>query len=456
MSQSKASALRILVVDDDEALGRSLQIQLEEHGHAVTTCMNGRDALRLVGDGGAFDLLFLDLRLPDQSGLRVLKTLQGLSSPPDTVMITGVQDMKSMIEAIQVGAFDYVRKPLALEDVLVAVEKCIQRRSRRGHSGRRDLVRIDVESDQPHEIVGQDRKILDLLKQVGLLSRSKVTVLIQGESGTGKDLVARAIHNASSPSQPFIAINSAAIVPTLLESELFGHERGAFTGADTRKIGRLEQAGNGTVFLDEIGDMPMELQAKLLRTLQDRCFERVGGNQSIPFEARVLAASHRDLDAMVADKEFREDLLYRLSVARLQVPPLRDRPGDVRPLAIHLLHRIRRRLESPVLAIAESALQTLEGHAWPGNVRELENALTRAVAVARTDVIEAVDLPDVHRPATPNSAPHESPLRKLSEVERDHVKAVLDHLEWNITRSAQALDISPTTLRKKIADYGLR
>lgn len=446
--------IRILVVDDDRAICRSLQIQLEEQGHEVATCTTGAEALLLAAQS-QFDMIFLDLRLPDRSGLKVLHELLVESDAPDVVMITGVQDMMAMIEAIQVGAIDYVRKPLAIEDVLLAVEKVKTRRQRgRPETPRLDLVKIEAEPDRPFEIVGKDRQVLELLKQVGLLSRSKVTVLIQGESGSGKELVARAIHNASTPTLPFVAINSAAVVPTLLESELFGHEKGAFTGADRRKIGKLEQAGGGTAFFDEIGDMPLELQAKLLRAIQERTFERVGGTDTVKCEARILAASHQDLDGMVAKNLFRGDLLYRLSVARLHIPPLRERRGDIRLLSLHLLDRIRRRLGSSVEAVSEQVLRALDEHAWPGNVRELENVLTRSVALSRSPVVEDVEFSPGHAEA-PGPGASEG-VKKLWEAERDHVLAALTHTGWNITRSAELLEISPTTLRKKIVDYGLR
>tara|TARA_R110002096_G_scaffold34448_11_gene98389 strand:+ start:2818 stop:4161 length:1344 start_codon:yes stop_codon:yes gene_type:complete len=446
--------IRILVVDDDVAICRSLQIQLEEHGHKVSTCTSGTEGLLQI-DKKTFDMVLLDLRLPDQSGLRVLREILSREAPPNVVMITGVQDMMAMIEAIQIGALDYVRKPLALEDVLVAVEKVKKLREQRlPKQSSIPPVPIDSVPDQPYEIVGKDRQIMELLKEVGLLSRSRVSVLIRGESGTGKELVARAIHNASSPEQPFVAINSAAIVPTLLESELFGHEKGSFTGADHRKTGKLEQAATGTVFLDEIGDMPLDLQAKLLRAVQERSFERVGGNATVQLEARIITASHRDLDAMVAKEQFRGDLLYRLSVARLLIPPLRERRGDIRALALRLLDRIRKRLDSKVVAIREESLKKLEAHAWPGNVRELENVLTRSVALARDEVIQDIDVSAATTQPAP--APDARPIRKLWEVEKDHVLAALIHTGWNITRTAELLEISPTTLRKKIVDYRLR
>lgn len=445
--------IRILVVDDDRAICRSLQIQLEEQGHEVATCPTGGEGLMLVGQH-RFDMVFLDLRLPDRSGLKVLREMLVAKDVPDVVMITGVQDMMAMIEAIQLGALDYVRKPLSIEDVLLAVEKVKARRQKEPETPRADLVKLEAEPDRPLEIVGKDRQILELLKQVGLLSRSKVTVLIQGESGSGKELVARAIHNASTPNLPFVAINSAAVVSTLLESELFGHEKGSFTGADRKKIGKLEQAGGGTVFLDEIGDMPLELQAKVLRAIQERIFERVGGTESVKLEARILAASHQDLDGMVAKNLFRGDLLYRLSVARLQIPPLRERRGDIRLLSLYLLDRIRRRLGSNVEAVSERFLQMLSQHDWPGNVRELENVLTRAVALSRSSVIEDVALALGHSEATVPDT--KDGVKKLWEVERDHVLAALKYTAWNITHTAELLGISPTTLRKKILDYRLR
>lgn len=484
---------RILVIDDDRALCRSFQIQLDAEGHETRWADAGNTGLELAAEWTP-DLVFLDLMLPDCSGLDVLRGLvEKLPSLP-VVMITGVQDMKSTIEAMRLGAFDYIRKPIGQDDVLLAVEKA---RHFRSAGAAADARVADVAAGDPgalvagevpaREIIGRDSKILTVLKQIGLLSRSEVTVLIEGESGTGKELVARALHDAACPGKPFVAINCSSIVSTLPESELFGHERGAFTGAEKRKIGKLEYAREGTVFLDEIGDMALELQSKLLRVLQEREFERVGGVESLPFKARVVAATNHDLEAMVLEGRFRKDLFFRLAVARIHVPPLRERRGDIPLLVDHLIRRIARRIHSRVESVEEAAMRRLAEYGWPGNVRELENVLTRAIALARTPVLTMDDLafspgpegshalestpalersaavPEASRqrpaeggaqPREPENVPGE--VLSLREAERRHVRKVLAAAGWNITRAARLLEISPTTLRKKISDYGLQ
>jgi two-component system response regulator AtoC len=441
---------RILVIDDDQALCRSLQIQLAAHDHQVQYAHRASDGLELVS---AFvpDLVLLDLGLPDGSGLGVLPGIRERSTAP-VAMITGRQDMKSTIEAMRHGAFDYLRKPFVLDDVLLLLEKA--RRAATSAQPGDAAVSAAIVSEESHEIIGSDPRIQELIKEIGLLSRSPVTVLIEGESGTGKELVARALHNAGAPGQPFVAINCSAVVATLLESELFGHERGAFTGADSRKLGKLELAGQGTLFLDEIGDMDVALQAKLLRVLQERTFERVGGVKSIPFRARVVAATHRDLRRMAAEGDFREDLLFRLAVSRLSVPPVRERRGDIRILVQHLLGRIARELHRPVRGAEESAIAKLQSYDWPGNVRELENVLTRAVALSRGTVLRADEL-ELTLGARSEVKHEPGEVVPLQEAERRHVQQALVACAWNITQTARALQISPTTLRKKIADYGL-
>lgn len=442
---------RIVIIDDDLALCRSLQIQLDEQGHTVTFAGRGKEGVELAKTS-APDLVLLDLALPDGSGLGFLKQLVDSTEIP-VAMITGQQDMKATIEAMRAGAFDYLRKPFELEEVLLLLEKL----NRLGRTAWKTGTETDAEPaiERRHEIIGADRNMVQLIKDIGLLSRSRVTVLIEGESGTGKELVARALHEATAPGEPFVAINCSAVVPTLLESELFGHEKGAFTGADRAKTGKLALAGQGTFFLDEIGDMTLELQAKLLRVIQEREFERVGGLQPIPFHARVIAATHRDLKEAVADGTFREDLLYRLAVARLRVPPLRERRGDIRLLVQHLLARIARELDRQVSSVDQAALQKLEAHDWPGNVRELENVLMHAVALSRHDVLIADDLEfsfaDTERPAPATGA-----IIPLKDAEKKHVERALLAHDWNITQAAKALEISPTTLRKKIGDYAIK
>jgi two-component system response regulator AtoC len=306
----------------------------------------------------------------------------------------------------------------------------------------------------PYEIIGAHPSIIEVLKQVALVADSHVPVLIQGETGTGKELVARALHNACSPSAPFIAVNCSAVVATLLESELFGHAKGAFTGADSNKIGKLEAAGNGTIFFDEIGDMSYDLQAKLLRVLQEKEFERVGSTNPIAFHARVVAATHRDLQLLVAGNEFREDLYYRLAVSTIRVPSLRDRRTDIPALVQSILERITQELHKDIDGFEEGALQCFMGYDWPGNIRELSNVVTRAILLARTPVIsKEVALVSMGQ-VQPASVFSEG-IKPLRDAERDYVLKALISTGWNIMRTAALLDISRVTLRKKIEDYGL-
>jgi two-component system response regulator AtoC len=445
---------RILIIDDDKALARSLEIHLSGEGHET------RNAHTLAGGWKLFverpdDIVFLDLKLPDGDSRDLLHRIREHSPRSAVIMITGHQDMQATIDAIRAGAFDYIRKPLDLDQILGAVAKVEVH-------GKKDrdapaLPAIPEEAPKPREIVGRSPGIVGILKQIAILSQSRVTVLIEGETGTGKELVARALHEASETPGPFVAVNCGGIVPTLLESELFGHEKGSFTGASARKVGKLELAGTGTIFFDEVGDLPLDLQAKVLRALQESEFERVGGTQTLPLRARVLAATHRDLDQGVAEGTFRQDLFYRLAVARIRIPSLRERPEDVPLIAEFLLRRIGRQLGRPTANLTPQAMKKLQAHTWPGNVRELENVLTRSVALLRDGVVDREDLAILA--AGPRRSPDGSPdgrILPLRDMERDYIRDVLDRLGWNITQTAEALQISPTTLRKKIKDHGLK
>ncbi len=441
--------MKAVIIDDDQALCRSLQIHLDREGHEARVAHTAADGLALL-DAERPDVAFIDLKLPDQTGLEILRALQERQPTCLGVMITGTQDTKATIEAVRLGAFDYIRKPLDLDAVMVTLEKALRKRPAKAAQGAEDFGEAN-----PHEIVGADPAIVEVIKQVGRLSQNQVPVLIQGESGTGKELVARALHEAAAPDQPFVAINCSAIVPALMESELFGHVRGAFTGADRDKRGRLEEAGEGVMFFDEIGDMSLALQAKLLRALQERSFERVGSAAPVPLRARVVAATHRDLSALVAEGAFREDLYYRLAVSHIRVPPLRERRGDFPILARHLLAQISRDLNVAITGLEEAAIAQLQTHSWPGNVREMENALTRAALMSRESVLtQGVIAAAMAEPASRGAAAP-TDIKPLSEAERDHIEQALHATNWNITRTAKLLEVSPTTLRKKIGDFGL-
>lgn len=445
--------MRILVVDDDTALCRSLQIQLSLKQHQVRcahTVASGIEEARQFEP----DIVFLDLNLPDQSGLKALPALIALPGEPTVLIMTGESDNNAAVEAMRNGAFDYLRKPLDHDDIFAMVERVGRHRSQQPWE---EVAEDHDRAASQAMMIGAHPKIIELHKKIGLLSRSKVTVLVYGESGTGKELAARILHEASAPGKPFVGINCSAVVPTLLESEFFGHEKGAFTGADRQKTGKLEYAKDGTVFLDEIGDMPLDLQGKLLRVLQEEEFVRVGGLEAIPLRARMVAATHWDLRKLVDDGRFRKDLFYRLSVSALHLPPLRERREDVPLLVDALLEKITAKLHCRRPSVSEAAMQQLLSYDWPGNVRELENVLTRCVALAIDKVITADDLQlfmsAIEEPVcTIDFA--EEPVT-LAEAEKLHVERALASLRWNITQTARKLAISPTTLRKKIADYNI-
>lgn len=442
--------MRIQIIDDDTALCRSLQIQLEREGHEVALSHTGTTGLAEIRNT-APDIVFLDLNMPDITGLDVLRKLEDSPSDAVIIMITGVQDARATIQAIRSGAFDYIRKPLDLDAVLLAVEKATHHiKGRRP----RATATIAQREGSPHEIVGADEKIIGILKSIAVLSENMVPVLIVGESGTGKELVARTLQEAACRDKPFVAVNCSAVVATLLESELFGHEKGAFTGADSARAGKMELAAGGILFLDEIGDMSQDLQAKLLRVLQERAFERVGGAQLKPFTGRIVAATNRNLPQMVAENKFREDLYYRLAVSTIEVPPLRDRRADVPSLANHILARLNRELHKQLMEIEEGALSRLQAYNWPGNVRELVNVLTRAALLSRGPAITETVLLNAMGPSVQATLPTGG-IKTLRQVEKEHVEKALHSTGWNIKRTAELLGITRVTLRKKIDDYQL-
>jgi len=436
----------ILVIDDDKALCRSLELQLRVENYLTKSAYNVADGVDMANSLKP-DLILLDLNLPDKSGLEVLPFF--VENDHTVVIMTGEQNNMLVIEAMRLGAYDYLRKPLDLDGVLSVLQKVMRFINRKQQP--------DVPADCTGqngfrwEMVGKHPKIVEVHKKIGLLSRSRVTVLIHGESGTGKELAAHLLHEASTPGQPFVAVNCSAVVPTLLESEFFGHEKGAFTGADKLKKGKLEHAAEGTVFLDEIGDMPLDLQSKLLRVLQEGEFIRVGGLEPIPFAARIVAATNRDLQIMIQEGAFRKDLFYRLSVSSLILPPLRERISDIPILVNHLMAKISTKMLLPLMNVDHAAMEWLMQYDWPGNIRELENVLTNACAIAKGQTLEVDDL----KILTPPKSVTAERATTLAHAEKVQIEQCLDANNWNITRTAQILDISKTTLRKKITDYSI-
>jgi len=439
----------ILIVDDELIMRESLAGWLERDGHSVKTAPSGEEALKLLRDT-RFDIMLVDIKMEGISGLEVLRQVK--DSDPDVaiVMITAYGSIPTAIEAMKNGAYDYLLKPFDPNELGVLIEKIV----RHQQQTRENLFLKTQHKDRTRfeSIIGQSepmQKIFDLICDV---APTMATVLITGETGTGKGLAAKAIHtNSKRCDGPFVVVNCGAIPEHLMESELFGHQKGAFTDAKETKKGRLEMAHGGTLFLDEIGEIGMRMQIDLLRVLEDGVFYRVGGTQPMEADFRVIAATNRNLEKAIAEGRFREDLFYRLNVVSFEMPPLRARKEDMPLLAEHFLNRFRQETNKQIDKISREALDELMLYDWPGNVRELENAIERAVVVGRERRILPEDLPIFcHEPAggpSPNT---------LMEVEKNHVRNILRQTDWNITHSAKILGIDRTTLYSKIKRYQLQ
>src|SRR3954470_15790241 len=383
-------------------------MHLEERGYEVAVASTGAEGFRLVEETGP-SAIILDMRLPDMSGIDLIPELRKRAVETPVLMITAHHDMATTILAMKAGAFDYIHKPIDIEAFDVALDRALE--VRRLSKGTDYLAVAGSRPFKMDDIVGASPAMHQLFKDVGRVAASRATVLIQGESGTGKELIARVIHSYSAAQKPFIGINCSAIVETLLESELFGHEKGAFTGAVQAKPGKFELAEDGSIFLDEIGELSQSLQAKLLRVLQEREVERVGGVRRIPIKARILAATHRYLEREVKAGRFREDLYQRLKVVTLSLPPLRERPEDIPPLIEHLLMKINQRLHKNLRRVPRDVIEKLQRRPWPGNVRELENVLMRAAVLSQGDVLLEEHL--VSQP--PSSRPPEVPPAQVDD-----------------------------------------
>jgi DNA-binding NtrC family response regulator len=429
----------------------------------VSEATSGADALEQLGRE-VFDLVVADLNMDDLSGLEVLRHIKQTSPDVEVVLMTAYGTIEAAVEAMKLGAFDFITKPFQAEEILLRVRNAVDRRALRREVGR---LRAEVQNASGLDrIVGVSEPIRRLLASVPRVGQTDSTVLITGESGTGKELVARAIHATSRRAQgPFVSVSCAALPEQLLENELFGHVKGAFTGALAARKGLLEEAHGGTFFLDEIGEAPLTIQTKLLRVLEERSIRRLGDNRSWPVDIRIVAATNRDLDVATREKTFREDLLYRLNVIRLHLPPLRERRDDIPLLARHFLALHCRQLSRELEGFAPAALAALQSHAFPGNVRELSNVVEQAVALAAGPLIELEDLPEhiqhrqspVSRATTPPAAPSVGALDDALEgVEQEQIREALRLTGWNISQAATRLGISRNTLRYRMEKYGLR
>jgi DNA-binding NtrC family response regulator len=452
----------VLVVDDEEGVRASIRAILEGTCE-VLEAEDGASALEILR-AHTVDLVMLDQRMPGEPGIEVLPRIKALDPSIVVVLATAVYDVRTAVLAMQRGAYDYVLKPFDVDDILMLTQRVLEKRALE----REVLLLRSALADDPwggqaafEGLVGRNPQMVRIYQLVSQIAETPSTVLITGESGTGKELIARAVHRRSARRErPFVAINVAAIPDTLIESELFGHEKGAFTGAHARKPGKFELAHGGTVFLDEIGSLRLDLQTRLLRVLQEREVERVGGMRPVPVDVRVVAATNVNLRQAVRQRTFREDLFYRLNVVHIEVPPLRDRRDDIPLLVEHFVRRLARECRRDVRAVSAGALETLVRYDWPGNVRELENVIHRAVVLARGPVLQLQDIPlDVALPETGARLAEDTglPLREACEqFERQYVLRVLERVRWNVSRAARLLGVHRNTVLAKLAAWGIQ
>jgi DNA-binding NtrC family response regulator len=445
----------ILVVDDEETMTESLAAWLREDGYTVDTASSGREAIERAR-AREYAIYFVDLKMPGGlDGIETMMEIRKLQKDASVIVITAYATVDTAIAAMKEGAQEYIVKPCHPQEISLLVERIIRVKNLERENAilRRKLSR----QYRFHDLVSKNARMAGIFDLVREVASQRSTVLLQGESGTGKELVARAIHfSGDRGGRPFVAVSCAALAETLLESELFGHERGSFTGAVAQKRGKFELADGGTIFLDEIGDVSPKLQADLLRVLQERRFFRVGGTSEVQVDVRVIAATHRDLAAEVREGRFRDDLYYRLNVINISIPPLRDRREDIPLLAQEFLDRLSHELAREVAGISDDALRLLMDHDWPGNVRELENAIERALVSCKTGVLTASDLAFLVPAGADAAARLELPAGlTLQEIEKQYVAATLQRLQGNVKAAADALGIDRSTLYEKIKRYDI-
>jgi two-component system response regulator AtoC len=448
----------ILVVDDDQRMRELVAKVLAREGYAVRALPRAREVLQALAEGPA-DLVITDLRMPEMDGLTLLQEIKRLSPDTSVLLMTAFGSIDSAVQAIKAGAYDYLTKPFKMDELLLAVRRALEERQLRAEvRALREEVRTKYNFAN---ILGKSKPMQDLFALIKKVAASRSTVLIQGKSGTGKELVAKAIHyNSPRRDRPLVTVNCSAIPKDLLESELFGHVKGAFTGAIAHKRGLFEEADGGSLFLDEIGELSPELQVKLLRVIQERELKRVGDTRTITVDVRLIAATNRDLAQAVKEGVFREDLYYRLNVIPLVLPDLKDRADDIPLLATHFLMKYAKEADPPIEGISMEAMRLLLEYDWPGNVRELENVIERAVILGRGPHIMPEDLPAYLRAGQsavpPRAGNSHGPWPTLEELERQYIAAVLQETGWHRLKAAAILGIDRRTLYRKIRTYGLR
>ena len=446
----------ILVVDDEVSICQTLGGILTDEGYEVVTAGSGEEALRVLEEEQPH-LILLDIWLPGMDGIEALKAIKSTHPQLQVVMMSGHGTIETAVKATKLGAFDFIEKPLSLEKVILVVNHAL------------DFVRLEEENlllrqrvSHEYELTGNSGPIQDLKEVIGIVAPTNAWILIMGENGTGKELVARSVHRLSRRAQkPFVEVNCAAIPEDLIESELFGHEKGAFTGATAKKRGKFDLANEGTIFLDEVADMSLKAQAKVLRILQEKKFERVGGNRLIPTDVRVLAATNKDLEREMEEGRFRQDLYYRLNVIPLRIPPLRDRKEDIPLLVDRFLKDFARKEGDPEKSVTDEVMVALMKYHWPGNVRELKNVIERLVIMTQSGVISKVDIAPLFQEGTTQAPPGEAEISSDSfraakqDFERQYIMRKLKEFDGNISRTAEAIGLERSNLHKKIRSYDL-
>lgn len=444
---------RIIIVDDEEPQRQQLAGFLKKQGFSVTTAESGMEAMNLC-QNKSFEIALIDLKMPGMDGIELLQKLKESNPEIQVIMMTAYGSVESAVAAMKLGAYHYINKPINLEELKLNINKALE--SYHLMMENKYLKEELEEKYKDVQIIGNSKVVKEVLSTASRVAKTKSTVLIRGESGTGKELVARAIHALSDRGDKrFVPVSCAALPETLFESELFGHERGAFTGAIKRREGRFELADGGTLFLDEVGDIPLETQVKLLRVIEFQEFKRLGGKETLKVDVRIISATNQDLEKKIREKSFREDLYYRLNVISIFIPPLKERKEDILLLVDHFIKKANQKCGRSIKGITPEVKDIILNYDWPGNIRELENVIERGVVLSRTEVIDKTDLP-YHGLVSDKSFRYiPSASLSLKDMEKDHILRVLKEANWNLNKSAEILGIHRNTLRLKMKEYGI-